>query len=259
MFRDSVAHTMPFPEMVFMALSAAVLSVFACRMVERRLRSHVGALVTAAALAAVCSWFAGGFFILPWLIAASTVVFFAVIVKRRLFSIALPLAFALCWVTGFLAEPIVRLIVEEGGLAIAFVSTFGDVPFAPYAIGAFDVLLWLSVLMLALGCSHAETEWGSSVLMASLDEDDSLERMRHYLEGRGLQGLQIDVALGIVRGDSLSALSEALHYSPGSINTAKTVVYRALGVHDRRQLIAHIVRGTGISLSSHSENPSSNV
>lgn len=71
------------------------------------------------------------------------------------------------------------------------------------------------------------------------------EQLKHYLIGRGLNELQTQVILGILDDRSSSQLARTLGYSRGSINSARFMAYRKLGVHSKADLIILVARETG--------------
>lgn len=82
--------------------------------------------------------------------------------------------------------------------------------------------------------------------------EDERHRARAYLVYRGLSPLQVDVLMGICRGQTGRDIARELSYSLGSVNTARAAAYRALGVHSSWELVRlleHAV-STGVSSSS---------
>lgn len=77
-------------------------------------------------------------------------------------------------------------------------------------------------------------------------QPSSEERLRYVLRGRGLTHTQEDVVLGILGGQTSAQIGSALHYSRGTINTARAAAYKVLGVHSRSELIATLHQLSGL-------------
>lgn len=117
---------------------------------------------------------------------------------------------------------------------VAFTSS------ASYVMGA---------LFLALGCALLVATWR---VVCSVDAERLMEgvrvtpeqRLRAFLVSRGLSDLQAEVTLLTAEGLSARQIGARLHYAPGTVSAARVGAYRALGVHDRAQLVA-VLSGAG--------------
>lgn len=117
---------------------------------------------------------------------------------------------------------------------VAFTSS------ASYVMGA---------LFLALGCALVVATWR---VVCSVDAERLMEgvrvtpeqRLRAFLVSRGLSDLQAEVTLLTAEGLSARQIGARLHYAPGTVSAARVGAYRALGVHDRAQLVA-VLSGAG--------------
>lgn len=121
---------------------------------------------------------------------------------------------------------------------------------------AWPVLAILVLFMAALGaaCIAAaiafwrlwatafdELEMSEAVASATFDQT----RLRSYLAGRGLNDLQIAVALGILKGWTSARIARKSNYSVGAVNAARDAAYKRLRVHSKAQLAALIKRDVG--------------
>lgn len=103
-------------------------------------------------------------------------------------------------------------------------------------------LLALSLLGLAAywwGSAQAVDAYESRVLRRGEHRSmfsEPTERVRAFLVLRGLNGLQIDVALMTAAGESVNSIAGKLNYSPSSIRAARQTAYRACGVHGAVEL-----------------------
>ena len=92
--------------------------------------------------------------------------------------------------------------------------------------------VWAGVRLL----TDVRNERYAAALLASHNEDRS--RLESYLAGRGLNSVQVEVALRIVAGESGPQIARAMCYSIGTVNSARDAAYRLLRVHRRAQLVA---------------------
>lgn len=100
--------------------------------------------------------------------------------------------------------------------------------------------VWAGVRLL----TDARNERYAAALLASHNEDRS--RLESYLAGRGLNSVQVEVALRIVAGESGPQIARAMCYSIGTVNSARDAAYRLLRVHRRAQLVALLRRDAGL-------------
>lgn len=100
--------------------------------------------------------------------------------------------------------------------------------------------VWAGVRLLA----DARNERDAAALLASHNADRS--RLESYLAGRGLNSVQVEVALRIVAGESGPQIARAMCYSIGTVNSARDAAYRLLRVHRRAQLVALLRRDAGL-------------
>lgn len=87
--------------------------------------------------------------------------------------------------------------------------------------------VWAGVRLL----TDVRNERYAAALLASHNEDRS--RLESYLAGRGLNSVQVEVALRIVAGESGPQIARAMCYSIGTVNSARDAAYRLLRVHRR--------------------------
>lgn len=90
------------------------------------------------------------------------------------------------------------------------------------------------------------TQRNAQVLELLGEQPSSEERLRYTLRGRGLTHTQEDVVLGILRGQTSAQIGLALHYSRGTVNTARAAAYKRLDVHSRSELIATLHQLSGL-------------
>lgn len=100
--------------------------------------------------------------------------------------------------------------------------------------------VWAGVQLL----TDVRNERYAAALLASHNEDRS--RLESYLAGRGLNSVQVEVALRIVAGESGPQIARAMCYSIGTVNSARDAAYRLLRVHRRAQLVALLRRDAGL-------------
>lgn len=130
------------------------------------------------------------------------------------------------------------------------VSRYGGI--ASIELEAARQVAWLltsfSLLLVGACLLVSARRQDRSPLMRPLGDTDAEreERMAHYLRARGLNETQVAVLLGIVQGQTASAIADTLGYSRGTVNSARLVGYRALGVRSRRELIDCITAGIGL-------------
>lgn len=100
--------------------------------------------------------------------------------------------------------------------------------------------VWAGVRLL----TDVRNERYAAALLASHNADRS--RLESYLAGRGLNSVQVEVALRIVAGESGPQIARAMCYSIGTVNSARDAAYRLLRVHRRAQLVALLRRDAGL-------------
>jgi len=100
--------------------------------------------------------------------------------------------------------------------------------------------VWAGVRLL----TDVRNERYAAALLASHNADRS--RLESYLAGRGLNSIQVEVALRIVAGESGPQIARAMCYSIGTVNSARDAAYRLLRVHRRAQLVALLRRDAGL-------------
>ena len=62
------------------------------------------------------------------------------------------------------------------------------------------------------------------------------QRAGYALLSRGLNETQVAIALDILAGKSSAEIARSRHFARGTINSARTTVYKTLGIHSRREL-----------------------
>lgn len=72
------------------------------------------------------------------------------------------------------------------------------------------------------------------------------QRAEHVLFARGLNRTQVEVAMDVIDGKSSAYIAEMRHISRGAVNSARTAVYRSLGVHSRPDFIAALAATAGL-------------
>ena len=97
------------------------------------------------------------------------------------------------------------------------------------------------VVACALACRGLELQNDTAASIAGGDSS-FFERCLFYLRSQGLSETQANVLVRIAAGDSSTKIEGDLNYSRGSVNSARRVGYRALGVHSRTQLMRHLQR-----------------
>lgn len=100
--------------------------------------------------------------------------------------------------------------------------------------------VWAGVRLL----TDVRNECDAAALLASHNAGRS--RLESYLAGRGLNSVQVEVALRIVAGESGPQIARAMCYSIGAVNSARDAAYRLLRVHRRAQLVALLRRDAGL-------------
>ena len=128
-----------------------------------------------------------------------------------------------------------------------------DLALQVWLTGVRSYCLGAGTLIAALLFLYALYE--SLVVDVDLSRPSDSERLRSYLVGRGLTTLQVNVALGIIQGETGATLARRLSYSRGAINGARREAYRLLGVHTRQELIELVERDTRIALRATSLAP----
>lgn len=217
------------------------------------------------------------------------------LLDRRRWRVALPLTVFLvvCGAAAAVVvqRTVVGLMVLVAGLLIGCVR-LGGVALRPRALGtgmAVGIFLasWFDMLLFSLAPHVAEAHadlalqvwltgvrsyclgagtliasllflyelYESSVVDVDLSRPSDSERLRSYLVGRGLTTLQVNVALGIIQGETGTTLARRLSYSRGAINGARRDAYRLLGVHTRQELIELVERDTHIAVRATSFTP----
>lgn len=96
------------------------------------------------------------------------------------------------------------------------------------AAGALTSAIWLHSLSQELRFKNVVT---------ANQQQSTSERTLHYFQSQGLNETQALVALGVLLGKSSSTIAEELHYSPGTVNSARNAAYHALGIHSRHDLL----------------------
>ncbi len=72
------------------------------------------------------------------------------------------------------------------------------------------------------------------------------QRAEHVLFARGLNRTQVEVAMDVIDGKSSTYIAEMRHMSRGTVNSARSAVYRSFGVHSRPDFIAALVAAAGL-------------
>ncbi|WP_165050298.1 MULTISPECIES: helix-turn-helix transcriptional regulator [unclassified Adlercreutzia] len=143
-----------------------------------------------------------------------------------------------------------------GGLAgLVCIGVVSDVLFVVGFVQAGPLNPLWSLVSFSLGtfCLSALAAFG--LLLASarngrrmralLEEDwerSAGRRVRDFLERRGLNDTQVEVALLVACGATTAQISEALSYSRGTINSSRAAAYRLLRINSRSQLVALLER-----------------
>lgn len=78
--------------------------------------------------------------------------------------------------------------------------------------------------------------------LSQIANTDLDTRRCNFLLAKGLNQTQAHVALDIAKGLSSSQIAAKEHLSSGSINSARLVAYRKLGINSRRDLVAVLER-----------------
>lgn len=72
------------------------------------------------------------------------------------------------------------------------------------------------------------------------------DRIRYLLMGRGLNQTQVDVALCLLDGLPSAEIAQRMHYSRGTVNSARSFVYKSFGVHSRAELVSALSQLSGL-------------
>lgn len=72
------------------------------------------------------------------------------------------------------------------------------------------------------------------------------QRAEHVLFARGLNQTQVEVAMDVIDGKSSTRIAEMRHMSRGTVNSARSAVYRSFGVHSRPDFIAALAAAAGL-------------
>ena len=72
------------------------------------------------------------------------------------------------------------------------------------------------------------------------------QRAKHVLLAHGLNQTQIEVAIDVIDGKSSAYIAEKRHVSRGTVNSARSAVYRSFGTHSRPGLIAALAEAAGL-------------
>lgn len=98
-----------------------------------------------------------------------------------------------------------------------------------------------SALGAACMLARRNLEFQDAAIASFAGADPSFfERCLFYLRSQGLSEVQANVLVRIAAGDSSTKIEGDLNYSRGSVNSARRVGYRALGVHTRAQLVLRL-------------------
>lgn len=111
---------------------------------------------------------------------------------------------------------------------------------AMYAAGA---LVLLAALAFVFFCVHVQQTSALDISLAAVSAS-SEDRMYSYLRGRGLSEAYASIVLDIARGRSSAQIAAERCYARGSINAARHIGYRTLGVHSQAELVELLKRET---------------
>lgn len=127
----------------------------------------------------------------------------------------------------------------------AFTAVYGGR--AAYLLFVNCCFAGISVLIGACFClvlRRVRDDDGAEIMVGS--EDGAGERLKHALLGRGFNEVQIEVVLDIVSGKTSPEIAARRYMSRGTVNSARTAAYKALGVHSRSGLIAALSELQGL-------------
>lgn len=112
----------------------------------------------------------------------------------------------------------------------------------PVGITSAGTALTLSVALLAFLFWLLSAQFLPAGELPQIANTDLDARRCNFLLAKGLNQTQARVALDIAKGLSSSQIAAREHLSSGSINSARLVAYRKLGINSRRDLVAVLER-----------------
>jgi len=99
-------------------------------------------------------------------------------------------------------------------------------------VGIMAAAVGLSV-PLALRASYEDEAFASLPIVTN---ESLRQRAGYALLSRGLNETQVAIALDILAGKSSAEIARSRHYARGTVNSARDMVYKTLGIHSRREL-----------------------
>ena len=172
-------------------------------------------------------------------------VLFASIVAISYGAVSFLPIFAISCGAGCLSGFYITSVVSDGiwarnaGLTALF---SGDVAFGVVAHIEIGTVFAAGVLvaLLAVKSVMSTIRWQSSVA----SNKDAERRVRGFLVSKGLTDTQVAVLIALAEGMSDRQVADRLGYARGTVNTARTMGYAALGVHSRSALVSMLLQVT---------------
>lgn len=119
----------------------------------------------------------------------------------------------------------------------------GRLPFALLVIGVICIAMTVVALCFILECFDHVQEYKYRTSLGSIEL--YADRVRHLFLGKGLSSSQADVLILIVQGRGSAQIAVELCMSKGTVNTARRVGYKKLGVHSKVELMSYLNREMG--------------
>lgn len=119
----------------------------------------------------------------------------------------------------------------------------GRLPFALLVIGVICIAMTVVALCFILECFDHVQEYKYRISLGSIEL--YVDRVRHLFLGKGLSSSQADVLILIAQGRGSAQIAVELCMSKGTVNTARRVGYKKLGVHSKAELMGYLNREMG--------------
>ena len=151
---------------------------------------------------------------------------------------------------GFTACSLMHRLVLPHDAARLMVSVSNALAVPLVAPGLAAAGMCLAIVALVVMCARFHDTFLLSKMEREYSSQDRNELAHEYLAGCGLVGLQLEVALLTIEGQSVSAIAEKLFYSQAAVSGARTAVYRIMQVHSASQLalkVAKFIEHTNVS------------
>lgn len=104
------------------------------------------------------------------------------------------------------------------------------------------VVLLMSFAAVCLLCRALLDKKLTMLLFDGTEREGADSTLSAVLARRGLNATQVSIALGILHGLTAKEISEQLNYSAGTVNTARSVLYKTFAVHSRAELASLLLK-----------------